>query len=66
LIANTFVESALDNIGTGISGAAGIDIAPPGPVQIGVQARYTLLSNVRFGTVRATASYRLPPRGKPK
>ncbi len=60
LIANTFVESALDNIGTGITGLAGLDLFPSRRFSFGVEARYTFLSNVRFGTVRATAMYHFP------
>lgn len=58
LIAGTFVESALDNIATGLTASAGVEIAPSPHVGFGVEGRYTLLSNVRFGAIRATASYR--------
>jgi hypothetical protein len=62
-IEGTFVESALDNINSGISGMVGLETAPLGRLTLGVQARYTLVSNVRFGSVRAGASYYLsPPR----
>lgn len=53
LIAGTFVESALDNIGAGISGIVGIAILPTHRVSVGVEARYTVLGTLRFGTVRA-------------
>ena len=56
-IADTFVESALDNIAAGIAGVAGLDIAPIRALTLGVQGRYTLLSNTRFLTVRAGGSY---------
>jgi opacity protein-like surface antigen len=63
LIANTFVESALDNIGAGISALAGLAILPTRRVSIGVEARYTMLGTLRFGTVRAGAMFHLsrPP-----
>jgi hypothetical protein len=62
-IEGTFVESALDNINSGLSGMVGLETAPVGRLTLGVQARYTLVSNVRFGSVRAGASYYLsPPR----
>ncbi|MBC7788675.1 MAG: hypothetical protein H7Z74_01905 [Anaerolineae bacterium] len=56
-IADTFVESALDNIAAGIAGVAGLDIAPIRALTLGVQGRYTLLSNTRFLTFRAGGSY---------
>jgi Outer membrane protein beta-barrel domain len=53
LIHGTFVESALDNIGAGISAIAGVDFLPTHRVSIGLEARYTVLGTLRFGTVRA-------------
>jgi outer membrane protein W len=53
LIKGTFVESALDNIGAGISAIAGVSILPTHRVSIGLEARYTVLGTLRFGTVRA-------------
>ncbi|MBA2683934.1 MAG: outer membrane beta-barrel protein [Gemmatimonadaceae bacterium] len=53
LIRNTFVESALDNIGAGISALAGVAILPTHRVSVSVEARYTVLGTIRFGTVRA-------------
>lgn len=56
-IQGTFVESALDNISTGVTGVAGTDLMLGGRFSIGVQARYTLLSTLRYGTLRGLASY---------
>jgi len=53
LIHGTFVESALDNIGTGISAIAGVAFLPTHRVSVGIEARYTVLGTLRFGTVRA-------------
>jgi opacity protein-like surface antigen len=53
LIKGTFVESALDNIGAGISAIAGVDFLSTHRVSVGVEARYTVLGTLRFGTVRA-------------
>ena len=53
LIQGTFVESALDNIGAGISAIAGVDFLPTHRVSVGLEARYTVLGTLRFGTVRA-------------
>jgi opacity protein-like surface antigen len=57
LIQGTFVESALDNIGAGISGIAGVAFLPTHRVSVGVEARYTVLGTLRFGTVRATGMF---------
>lgn len=53
LIQGTFVESALDNIGAGISAIAGVAFLPTHRISVGVEARYTVLGTLRFGTVRA-------------
>ncbi len=66
-IAGTFVESALDNIGAGLAGAAGIDLVLS-RLSVGVQARYNLLSTIRFASGRAVARYefrRLRRAGRP-
>lgn len=60
-IADTFVEHALDMIGTGVTVVGGADIAPVRWLAVGVQARYTLISNTRFFTLRAGGSYIFPP-----
>lgn len=57
VINNTFVESALDQISAGITALGGVETAPLYRMSVGVQARYSLLSTVRFGTIRAFASY---------
>jgi opacity protein-like surface antigen len=57
LIKDTFVESALDNIGAGITGIAGVGILPTHRVSALVEARYTVLGTLRFGTVRAGAMF---------
>jgi opacity protein-like surface antigen len=66
LIKNTFVESALDNIGAGISAIAGIAILPAHRVSVGVEARYTMLGTLRFGTVRAGAMFHFSRPTQPK
>ena len=62
LIDNTFLESALDNIGTGLSAIAGVDLLPRSRVSLGVQARYTLLSTVHYASIRGMVSIRIAPR----
>jgi hypothetical protein len=61
ILAGTFVESALDMIASGITALAGVDTAPVGGFTFGVQGRYTFISNTRYFTLRAGASYVLPP-----
>ncbi|MFN2398860.1 MAG: outer membrane protein [Gemmatimonadaceae bacterium] len=61
LIEGTFVESALDNIGTGITGLAGVRLGPVKRIALGVEGRFTALSNVRFGTIRATGAFFFGP-----
>lgn len=56
-IQGTFVESALDNISTGITGIAGAELMAGGRFSVGVQARYTMLSTLRFGTARGLVTY---------
>jgi hypothetical protein len=57
LIDGTFVENALDNIATGIAAVAGLDIVLLGHASAGVQARYDLLSGVRYSSVRFVGTY---------
>jgi opacity protein-like surface antigen len=59
LIQGTFVESALDNIGAGISAIAGVAFLPTHRVSVGIEARYTVLGTLRFGTVRAGGMFHL-------
>lgn len=66
LIQNTFVESALDNIGAGMSAIAGIAILPTHRVSVGVEARYTVLGTIRFGTVRAGGMFHFSRPNHPK
>jgi hypothetical protein len=56
-IADTFVESALDNISAGFAAFVGADTAPIGRVSVGLHARMNMLSNVRFWSARALVTY---------
>ncbi|MGQ0713609.1 MAG: hypothetical protein ACT4PJ_07730 [Gemmatimonadaceae bacterium] len=56
-IADTFIESALDNISAGFAGFAGVDTEPLGRFSVGLQARMNMLSNVRFWSARASLTY---------
>lgn len=66
LIENTFVESALDNIGAGISAIAGVAFLPTHRVSVGIEARYTALGTLRFGTVRAGGMFHFSRPKNPK
>ena len=69
LINGTFMEQALDNIATGIAGVAGMDIIVFSHLSVGAQARYDLLSGIRYSSLRLAGTYlfdraplRTPPR----
>jgi hypothetical protein len=68
VIDNTFVESSLDQISTGFTGVAGIQLAPGSRISVALQARYSLLSTLRFGTLRGLVIYHfgLPRRSPPR
>jgi hypothetical protein len=57
LIDGTFIENALDYITAGVSGSAGVDVQLLEHFTVGGQARYDLLSGIRFGSARLTATY---------
>ena len=69
LINGTFMEQALDNIATGIAGIAGIDIVVFSHLSVGAQARYDLLSGIRYSSLRLAGTYlfdRAPLRNPPR
>ena len=69
LIDGTFMEQALDNIATGIAGIAGIDIVVFSHLSVGAQARYDLLSGIRYSSLRLAGTYlfdRAPLRNPPR
>ena len=57
LINGTFMENALDNITTGIAGAAGVDLILFSHLSVGAQARYDLLSGIRYHSLRLVGTY---------
>jgi hypothetical protein len=65
LFSDTFVERAFDSITVGFAGVIGVDIVPRRHLAVGVQARYNLLSNLRFGAARVTATYFFGTRPPP-
>ena len=62
IISGTFVERALDNITAGVAGVVGADLYLVRSFNVGVQARFDLLSGSRFGAVRVGGSYVFEPR----
>lgn len=64
-ISGTFVERALDAAAIGLGGVAGLDINPLPNFQVTMQARYDFLSTVRYGSLRAGASFVFGPAGAP-
>ncbi|GAC1516430.1 MAG: hypothetical protein NVS1B4_11340 [Gemmatimonadaceae bacterium] len=57
LIDGTFVERALDTIAAGFSGVAGAQTTIARHLVLDIQARYDLVSAVRYPSIRAGASY---------
>ena len=64
-IAGTFVERALDNIAVGTAALAGADLHLGRSFDLGMQARFDLVSGVRFGALRFGGSYIFDQRAKP-
>jgi hypothetical protein len=69
LINGTFLEQSLDNIAVGVAGIGGIDVVVFSHLSVGTQARYDLLSGIRYYSLRIAGTYlfdraplRTPPR----
>jgi hypothetical protein len=62
-IADTFVEDLLDTISAGISVFAGLEYPLTQMFRLYGEARYTLLSDIRYPGVRIGGAVMLPPRG---
>ena len=61
-IADTFVEDLLDSTTAGMSFLAGAEYEPIPRIRIYGEARYTLVSDVRYPGIRVGAALMLPPR----
>lgn len=61
-IADTFVEDLLDSTTAGVSILAGAEYEPIPHIRIYGEARYTLVSDVRYPGIRIGAALMLPPR----
>jgi hypothetical protein len=60
-VSGTFVERALDAASIGLGGALGLDLSPLPNVQLTAQARYDFVGTVRYGSLRAGASFVFGP-----
>ncbi len=49
----TFVEDLLDDITAGVNGIAGFEVEPVNRLRVFVEGRYTVMSSLRYGAVRA-------------
>lgn len=62
-IENTFIEDLLDSTTAGMALMAGIELEPTARFRIYGEARYTLVSDVRYPGVRVGGALMLPARG---
>jgi hypothetical protein len=62
-IADTFVEDLLDSTTAGVALLGGAEFQLISRVRIYGEARYTLVSDVRYPAIRIGAALMLPPRG---
>jgi hypothetical protein len=61
-IANTFIEDLLDSTTAGGAVMTGFELQPLARLRVYGEARYTLVSNVRYPSLRIGAALMLPPR----
>lgn len=61
-IENTFVEDLLDSTAAGVAVMAGLEFQPLPRLRLYGEARYTLVTDIRYPGVRLGASLMLPPR----
>lgn len=62
LIDDTFIEDQLDSMSAGMAVMAGFEVQPISRLRLYTEARYTLVSDVRYPSLRAGAALMLPPR----
>jgi opacity protein-like surface antigen len=61
-IENTFVEDLLDSTSAGIAIMGGLEYQPAARLRLYGEARYTLVTDIRYPGLRLGASLMLPPR----
>lgn len=59
---DTFIEDLLDSTTAGVAVMAGFEVQPIARLRVYGEARYTLVSDVRYPGIRVGASLMLPPR----
>ncbi len=59
-IDGTFVEDLLDAVAPGLGSVAGVTLGVGRTLQVGVEARYMLASDVRYGSVGISGAWFLP------
>ena len=62
LIDDTFIEGLLDSTAAGLAIMAGVEVQPIERLRLYGEARYTVVSDVRYPALRIGASLMLPPR----
>jgi hypothetical protein len=62
-IDGTFVEDLLDTLSPGLGAVAGLNVLLAESLQVGVEARFMLASDVRYGSVSAGGVWFLPTAG---
>lgn len=63
VIDGTFVEDLLDSVSPSLTGLAGVEYAVMDRLRLYGEARYTFMSDIRFGTVRIGGAVMLPQYG---
>lgn len=61
-IENTFVEDLLDSTSAGVAVMAGVEMQPLPRLRLYGEARYNLVTDIRYPGLRVGASLMLPPR----
>jgi hypothetical protein len=61
-VAGTFVEDLLDSTPAGAAAMAGLELQPFRHFRLYAEARYTLLSDIRYPGLRVGGSWMLAPR----
>ena len=64
-IQDTFVEDLLDSITASLDLMAGLEVQPVSRFRIYTEARFTLMSDIRYGGIRVGGAFMLPPREAP-
>ena len=62
-IENTFIEDLLDSTAAGIAVMGGLEYQPTPRLRFYGEARYTLVTDIRYPGIRVGAALMLPPRG---